>query len=127
MDIQTLMDGMSSQWQRERAETQMTLGGLISALDAMPADAGVANLRHAHSYRGYYSDLAFQRNTGTRPAYELLVECRGAMGKAFEGYKGGEYVMGERTPMWIADWGDCGVKLLAVYAHGEIETAEQEW
>lgn len=26
MNIQALVDGMSAQWQRERAETQMTLG-----------------------------------------------------------------------------------------------------
>ena len=36
MNIQSLFDDMSANWQRERAETQMTLGKLIAALEAMP-------------------------------------------------------------------------------------------
>ncbi len=59
----------------------------------MPADAQVANLSSAHSYRGYYSDLALERDAGTRPAAELLAECKAAMGQVFTGYKGGDYVM----------------------------------
>ncbi len=127
MTLQALMDGMSAQWQRERAETQMTLGTLISALEAMPADAKVANLRDAHSYRGYYRDLAFERSDDTRPAYELLAECKATMGQVFEGYKGGDYVMGSRTPVWIAHYGSCGEKLMALHAGGDIETAADEY
>ena len=104
MNMQALIDGMSDQWQKERAETQMTLGKLISALEAMPDSAEVANLNSAHSYRGYYSDLAFERDEGTRPADELLAECKEAMGKVFRGYKGGDYVMGALTPVWLASY-----------------------
>lgn len=43
MNMQALIDGMGAQWQRERAETQMTLGKLVAALEAMPAAAEVAN------------------------------------------------------------------------------------
>lgn len=32
MNLQALVDEMNAQWQRERAETQMTLGKLISSL-----------------------------------------------------------------------------------------------
>lgn len=124
--LQALMDGMSAQWQRERAETQLTLGGLIAALEAMPFDAQVANLDDEHSYRGYYRDLAFERLDGTRPAGELLADCRAAMGQVFEGYKGGEFVMGAKTPLWVASYGCCGEKLMAVHAGGEIETAADE-
>ena len=126
MNIQALMDGVSAQWQRERAETQMTLGKLIATLEAMPADAEVANLRGAHSYRGYYSDLAFKRNDGTRPAAELLAECKAAMGQVFCGYKGGDYVMGALTPVWLASYGCCGPKLMTLHAGGDIETAEDD-
>ena len=124
MNMQALIDGMSDQRQRERAETQMTLGKLISALEAMPDSAEVANLNSAHSYRGYYSDLAFERDEGTRPAGELLAECKAAMGKVFCGYKGGDYVMGALTPVWLASYGCCGLKLMALHAGGETETAE---
>jgi hypothetical protein len=124
MNIQALMDGMSAKWQRERAETQVTLGKLIAALEAMPEGAEVTNLNSAHSYRGYYIDLAFEQGDGTRPAAELLAECKAAMGQVFSGYKGGDYVMGALTPLWVASYGRCGKKLMAVHAGGEIETTE---
>ena len=127
MNLQALVDGMSEQWKRERAETQVTLGKLIAALETMPQDAQVANLRNAHSYRGYYSDLAFERAVGMRDAAELLAECRNAMGRVFQGYKGGDYVMGETTPMWVAAYGCCGEKLMALHADGAIETAPDEF
>lgn len=126
MNIQALMDGMSAQWQRERAEMQMTLGELIAALEAMPEGAEVANLHSAHSYRGYYSDLAFEQSEGTRMAAELLAECKAAMGQVFCGYKGGDYVMGALTPVWVASYGCCGQKLMALHAGGKIETAEDD-
>lgn len=44
----------------------------------MRIDAEVANLNSAHSYRGYYSDLAFEQGEGTRPAADLLAECKAA-------------------------------------------------
>ena len=123
MNIQALVDGMSAQWQRERAETQMTLGKTIGALEAMPEGAEVANLNSAHSYRGYYSDLAFEQEEGTRPAADLLVECKAAMGQVFCGYKGGDFVMGALTPVWVASYGCCGQKLMALYVGGEMDLA----
>lgn len=126
MNLQALIDGMNAQWQRERSETQLTLGALISALENMPDDAQVANLRNPDSYRGYYSDLYFERHDGTRPAAELLAECKAAMGQVFTGYKGGEYVMGELTPLWVASYGYCGLKLMAVHAGGELETEDDD-
>ena len=126
MNIQALIDGMTAQWQRERAETQMTLGKLIAALEAMPEGAEVANLNSAHSYRGYYSDLAFELDDGTRPAADLLTECKAAMGQVFSGYKGGDFVMGVLTPVWVAEYGCCGPKLMALHAGGEMETAEDD-
>lgn len=127
MNLQALVDGMSAQWQRERAETQITLGKLIEALEAMPPDAQVANLDNEHSYRGYYEDLAFERLDGTRPASDLLADCKAAMGRVFQGYKGGDFVMGALTPVWVANCGCCGAKLTAIYAGGDVETAEDEW
>lgn len=126
MDFQTWIDEMGAQWQRERAETQMTLGRLIDALEGMPKGAKVAALNSAHSYRGYYNDLAFEVNEGTRPAADLLKECKAAMGQVFCGYKGGDYEMGALTPVWLASYGCSGVKLMALHAGGEIETAEDD-
>ncbi len=125
--IQALVDGLSAQWQRDRANTQMTLGKMIAVLEAMPADAEVAYLYDADSYRGYYCDIAFALGGNlTRPVKDLLAECKDAMGKIFSGYKGGEFVMGELTPVWVANYGYCGVRLMALHAGGKIETAEEE-
>lgn len=121
MNIQALVDGMSAQWQRERAETQMTLGKMIEELEAMSPTATVPNIGEAHSYRGYYSDLAFTHGEGERPAADLLRECRAAMGQVFDGYKGGDFVMGACTPVWIASYGCCGNKLMAIVEGQELE------
>ena len=127
LNMKALIDGMNAHSQRERAATQLTLGALIAALEKMPADAQVANLRDPDSYRGYYDDLYFERHDGTRPAAELLVECNAAMGQVFTGYKGGDFVMGALTPLWVASYGTTGDKLMALHAGGELETAPSEW
>ena len=126
MNLQAIVDGMSAQWQHERAETQMTLGKMIGFLESLPVGARVANLCKAHSYRGYYCDLAFEVGDGDRLATDLLADCKAAMGKVFLGYKGGDFVMGELTPVWVASYGSCGVKLMALNLDGTIETAEDD-
>ena len=124
MNLQEMFDVMRIQWQRERAETQMTLGKLIAALEAMPEGAEVPNIKNAHSYRGYYDDLAFEHGEGMRPAADLLAECKAAMGQVFCGYKGGDFVRGALTPIWVASYGRTGLKLMALHASREMETAE---
>lgn len=126
MIFQALVDGWNAQAQRERAETQMTLGKLMTILEEMSPDTEVVNLRDPHSYRGYYNDLAFKPNEGTRPASELLAECKAAMSQVFEGYKGGDFVMGALTPVWVANHGFTGKKLIAIRAGGIIETADND-
>lgn len=126
MDIQALLNSMSAQWKQERAGTQMTLGKLIDSLKSLPAGAEVQNLMNPHSYRGYYSDLSFERNSGTRLASELLADCENAVGKCFCGYKGGDYVMDEETPVWIADQGCCGLKIISLLANGTFAICSGE-
>jgi hypothetical protein len=123
--FQAMLDAKSAEWRRERAETQMTLGKLIAALEAMPADTVIPSLCSPHSYRGYYSDLAFERGELECTAGKLLERCRNVMGRELTGYKGGEFLMGENTPVWVAHYGCCGQKLMTVRA-GEIETAEDD-
>lgn len=118
--LQAIVDSMSAQWQRDRAETQMTLGALIETLQAMPQDKLIFGLTHAHSYRGYYSDLAFSRDKDRRSVADTLQMAREAMGREFTGYKGGEFLMGERTPLWFASYGSTGDKIIAL----DAETGE---
>ena len=86
----------------------MTLGELISALEAADSNAVVRNgFDHPHSYRGYYEDLAFEPSGETRVG-DMLVNAEDALDKTFEGYKGGDYEMGKYTECWLASYGSCG-------------------
>ena len=125
-NLQALIDGMASAEQRDRAKSQMTLGAMIEKLKGMKPTARVANLVGAQSYRGYYIDMAFELKEGTRPASELLSECLDAMGKVFVGYKGGDFVMGALTPVWVADYGCCGDRLISIGPGGKITTAPED-
>lgn len=86
----------------------MTLGELIEHLEREDPDRVVPlGFTHAHSYRGYYGDLAFEPCEHTTVG-AMLAEVRGALGQTFTGYKGGEYTMGEYTDVWLAEWGRTG-------------------
>lgn len=104
--IQAMADGMSKAWQAERSKTQLTLGELIEVLSQLASDRMVVGLGEPISYRGYYSDLAFEPDATPRPVADVLAMARGCMGKTFEGYKGGDFDMGARTPLWSAHYGE---------------------
>jgi hypothetical protein len=86
----------------------MTLGELITALEAADPEQTVRHgFTNPHSYRGSYYDLAFE------PAWDvtvgdMLADARSALGATFEGYKGGDFVMGEHADCWLASWGNLG-------------------
>jgi len=125
-----MINGMNEASARKRAETQLTLGQLIAQLEELPYDTRVHWLDSPHSYRGYYSDLAFERGgaeCGTMAAGDLLELCKSCMGKVFQGYKGGGYPMHANTPLWLASYGCCGQKLMAVHPGGEIELDEDDY
>ena len=125
-DLQAWMDGMKSQWQKERAATQLTLGEMIDFLKTLPGDAEIEGLGKLDSYRGYYSDLAFSPTKDKRKVEELLEVCQSVMGQVFTGYKGGDYVMGALTPLWVASYGNCGDKLLAINPDGTLLLGEDD-
>lgn len=85
----------------------ITLGGLIAWLEAQPPDR-VYTLGwgggDGHSYRGFYSELAFepQRNALVK---DMLREAQACVGVTFEGYKGGDYEMDESSHVWISSYG----------------------
>jgi hypothetical protein len=104
----------------------MTLGGLIKKLESFPHDKKIQGLTEPHSYRGYYSDLAFEPSGDPVLVGDLLQECKSAMGKVFEGYKGGDYMMGENTPVWVASYGCCGLKLIDIDENCDLVTREDD-
>ncbi|MGD9697529.1 hypothetical protein [Acinetobacter sp.] len=123
MDIQAYINDMSALLQRERAGTQMTLGGLIERLGELPPEKEIKGLGDLGSYRGYYMDLAFEPSNETETASALLERCKDAIGQVFKGYKGGDFVMGAMTPLWIANYGSMGDKIMNIKDNGYIEVA----
>lgn len=112
---------MSSGWRAERSLSQMTLGRLISELENLPREKQIENICGPHSYRGYYSDLSLEKESGTRPVGDLLEQLHDCLGETFTGYKGGDFYMDEHTPMWIAEYGSTGVKIMDI-VDGEVIT-----
>lgn len=87
---------------------QLNLGTLIDILSQYPPSQRVAlGFAQAHSYRGYYDELAFVPEENTTVG-EMLKEAKDALGKTFFGYKGGDYKMDKDTPVWLAHWGSTG-------------------
>lgn len=83
----------------------MSLGLVIERLEkADPNKRVKRGFGQPMSYRGSYDELAFEPVKNTTVG-EMLVHARSALGKTFEGYKGGDYTMSEYTPCWIAEYG----------------------
>lgn len=57
-----------------------------------------------HSFRGYYDQLAFEPVEDARLG-DMLSNAESALGKVFEGYRGGSYLMDEYTDCWISEYG----------------------
>ncbi len=113
-NMQALIDGWAIERQRIRAKKMMTLGKLIGRLKQMPQDRPIVfdfdlsmSPLSLMSYRGYYCDLSVDRSEpGSVVTVESFLEiCKDAMGRVFTGYKGGEFLMGENTPIWISEYG----------------------
>ena len=105
----------------------MTLGELINELKKMDVNKTVpVGFGSPHSYRGYYEDLAFEPAENVTIG-SMLTHAESALGKTFQGYKGGDYVMEDYTTVWIANYGESGGEVIgpallwyiANYAGGE--------
>jgi len=113
MDIQAMFNAMSAMGKSTRSGYHLTLGRLIAALkNADPAllveaDCG-GTVDRFTSYRGYYEDLAITPSDAPITVGELLKKANEANGREFNGYKGGDFLMDNATPLWIAPYGSSG-------------------
>lgn len=81
-------------------------------------DFGSAIPTTLDSWRGDYSELALgykltgydndENHLAEITVKDLLAELKSAIGKTFNGWKGGEYEMNENTPVWVANPGNGG-------------------
>lgn len=98
---------------------QLNLGQLIEQLEKVEDpdesdvyfDFGYTVPTTWASWRGIYAELAIgwsEPNAKVKAptVSAFLAACRACVGQAFEGWKGGDFVMGLHTPVWVANPGD---------------------
>lgn len=121
MNLQTIVqNAIAAEREKELAiSSQLTLGELILKVEALPnPEASVYYYKgdqssfptDIDSWRGIYKELALNINTEEEPmkVHEFLKMLKSAVGKTFTGYKGGEFLMSRRTPIWVANYGNSG-------------------
>lgn len=99
---------------------QLTLGELINLLKmANPqfyVRFGTSDVRlptKLHSYRGIYEHLALGYDDKSDITVFSLVEILNqAVGKKFNGWKGGQYTMTYKTPIWMANANESDGKII---------------
>lgn len=110
---------------RMRTSRQLTLGELIRRLEALPlaSDGWGEPLpdkkvvfdfcdfapHWLDSWRGSYAELAIVPTVDYDKritAEAFLARLRAAVGGTFQGYKGGDFVMGDDTPVWVSRHGE---------------------
>ena len=130
IDIQKMINVMLEQRREDRSKYHLTLGQLIKRLDRVP---GVTKILTADgqgieglcSYRGYYSDLALNPVGGpVWTADQLLREAKFVINTELTGYKGGEFLMTEDTPLWLARYGGLGPAIMDLTPDGVLVTRD---
>jgi hypothetical protein len=94
-----------------------TLGDIDPDLPVV-FDNGVAPGEFA-SYRGYYEQITLTQGEEPKRVRDVLRAAQQAVGATMTGYKGGDYVMNEHTPLWASDYGDTGTALTDVAYEGK--------
>ena len=118
--LQKYFDKICAEWRKTRSENQYTLGKMINLLNSLDKNVQVRFSHNTlspakpHSYRGYYSDLAFETSDKIINAGQFLAMCEESLDMCFEGYKGGDFVMGEDTPLWCANYSETGPAIVDV-------------
>lgn len=120
MDLQKALNLMSDASRMTRSDYHLTLGAAIAWLEEVapgtPATLNVIGTPgKVDSYRGYYADLAFEPQLEPVTAGEVLADLKAALGATFQGYKGGDFLMGEDTPLWVSAYGAAsGMAVLSI-------------
>ena len=123
MDIQEMIRNKVSAMRAEELKDLpiINLGELIAKLEAIPRDYKWAHNEEStpvtvrydfpdmyptnlDSWRGIYAELALGYGDKELTLYDLLKDCKAAVGKTFEGYKGGKFKIGKSTPIWVSNY-----------------------
>lgn len=127
--MQAIFDLLSENEKLKRSHTQMNLANLLDRLyhliDLYPNL--LIGLENPHSYRGYYSDLSLEPSPKGQPISDLILELESVYNTHLTGYKGGEFLMDKLVPVWVAYYGNTGVKLMEINDDGALVTEEETW
>ena len=131
MDLQEFID-LSIRVARSKSfanSVQITLGQMIDEFESIELfdrenkpkcvifDFGAAVPTTLDSWRGSYAELALgyadyslndDLSWDSVKADKFLKHLKSAVGKTFEGYKGGEFKMNRETPVWVSNYGISG-------------------
>jgi hypothetical protein len=101
---------------------QLMLGELIERLKTEDPDMVLPlGFHEPHSYRGYYWDVAFAVAHDVKVG-DMLACAQSALGATYQGWKGGDFVMGEYTDCWlVTQEGDTGESIGSVLLHFMLE------
>lgn len=116
MDLQSILTNAVQAKRSEDMKTssQLTLGELILKLEAVKDkklpivfDGGKYKPTGLDSWRGSYCELAIEYGKENKYTVQsFLKELKKTIGKTFTGYKGGDFLMGKTTPIWVANYGE---------------------
>ena len=136
MDVSEMIKTFSEENRRVRSQYHITLGKLIGLLEYYPKDTvvllsegGYSLSGDCTSYRGYYSDLALcpSEDGIDEPITvgQLLSVLRLSLGEVFTGYKGGDFVMDEDTPLWVDNYGEANGNAIVEFRDEEYDGDEE--
>lgn len=100
-----------------KTSEQLTLGELILKFEAVKDKSLPVIFDDTYhpigigSWRGSYCELAIEygKDEPRMTAKRFLQKLHDLIGAILTGYKGGEFVMGKITPIWVANYGNsCG-------------------
>ncbi len=114
MDLQAMVDKMNEDMRLERGK-EYNLGQLINDLEEYKDEFIDIEFEDGtipqtlDSWRGSYNCLSLEYEAeGNKSSYELYRQCFNANGSMFTGYKGGDFIMDSDTPIYKANYGECG-------------------
>ena len=131
MNIADIHEAVKKQREeRFNNSNQLSLWGLINEIEkcgverengeikSVCFDFGSAVPTDLDSWRGSYDELALgymlsgydnkSEHFAERNAKDLLTHLREAIGKEYTGWKGGDFTMSKKTPIWVSNSGNSG-------------------
>lgn len=119
MDWQEIIDNAMEVQRAHEMKTspQLTMGELVLKLEAIEDKSKLVIFDERYfpvgidSWRGSYRELALEyAETGggllKLSVESLLIRLKAIIGATLSGYKGGDFLMGKTTPVWVANYGE---------------------